>query len=151
MKELAEALRPVLAEDEGFKNTIYLDHLGYKTFGIGHLVTEIDLEYGWPVGSIVSDDRIWLAYYNDVDQCIRDAYEVYAYQMLDTYPMEVQVVATSLCFQLGLPRYCKFKRHIAAMREKDYIAAAAELKDSKLYSQTPLRTERHMRRLISAA
>ena len=32
-----EILKQELTEDEGCKYEIYLDHLGYKTFGIGHL------------------------------------------------------------------------------------------------------------------
>ena len=31
-----EKLREELAADEGEVNEIYLDHLGYPTFGIGH-------------------------------------------------------------------------------------------------------------------
>ena len=38
-------LRQELAEDEGCKYEIYLDHLGLPTFGIGHLVTKEDKEY----------------------------------------------------------------------------------------------------------
>ena len=35
-----EALREQLKIDEGVKYEIYKDHLGYPTFGIGHLITE---------------------------------------------------------------------------------------------------------------
>ena len=35
-----EKLRKQLEIDEGVKYEIYNDHLGYPTFGIGHLVTE---------------------------------------------------------------------------------------------------------------
>ena len=37
-----DQLREELAEDEGCKFEIYLDHLGLPTFGIGHLVVEDD-------------------------------------------------------------------------------------------------------------
>ena len=30
---------------------VYNDHLGYATFGIGHLITEQDEEYGKPLGN----------------------------------------------------------------------------------------------------
>ena len=39
-------LREELENDEGVKHEIYLDHLGYPTFGIGHLITKTDPEYG---------------------------------------------------------------------------------------------------------
>ena len=41
-----EKLREQLEIDEGVVHEIYLDHLGYPTFGIGHLVTDDDPEYG---------------------------------------------------------------------------------------------------------
>jgi len=40
--------------DEGIVHEIYLDHLGYPTFGIGHLVLESDPEHGQDVGTPVS-------------------------------------------------------------------------------------------------
>ena len=40
------ALMNELMLDEGYKYEIYLDHLGYPTFGVGHLITEKDEEYG---------------------------------------------------------------------------------------------------------
>ena len=43
-----EKLREELIRDEGVKFEIYNDHLGYPTFGIGHLVTDEDEEYGKP-------------------------------------------------------------------------------------------------------
>jgi GH24 family phage-related lysozyme (muramidase) len=39
-------VREQLKIDEGVKYEVYDDHLGYKTFGIGHLVTANDGEYG---------------------------------------------------------------------------------------------------------
>ena len=38
-------LREQLKIDEGVKFEVYDDHLGYKTFGIGHLVVAGDEEY----------------------------------------------------------------------------------------------------------
>jgi len=37
-------LKDELIADEGVKYEIYLDHLGYKTFGIGHLCRAKDPE-----------------------------------------------------------------------------------------------------------
>ena len=47
-----EKLRKELEIDEGVKYEIYLDHLGLPTFGIGHLVTKSDPEFGEPVGHL---------------------------------------------------------------------------------------------------
>ena len=40
-----EQLRKELEVDEGVKHEIYNDHLGYPTFGIGHLVRDSDPEH----------------------------------------------------------------------------------------------------------
>ena len=47
-------LREQLKIDEGVKYEIYNDHLGYATFGIGHLIVEGDEEHGKPLGTPVS-------------------------------------------------------------------------------------------------
>ena len=53
-----EKLYEEIKADEGEVLEIYKDHLGYETFGIGHLVTKTDPEHGKPVGTPVSSDRV---------------------------------------------------------------------------------------------
>ena len=53
-----DKLREEIAEDEGCKYEVYLDHLGLPTCGIGHLITEADEEHGKPVGSVVEQERV---------------------------------------------------------------------------------------------
>ena len=59
-----DTLREEIAAEEGIvknddgEHVIYLDHLGLPTFGIGALVKEYDPEYGLPVGTPVSEDRV---------------------------------------------------------------------------------------------
>ena len=53
-----DQLREQLIIDEGQVNEIYHDHLGYATFGIGHLVLEGDPEFGLALGTAVSEDRV---------------------------------------------------------------------------------------------
>ena len=51
-----EQLRKELEVDEGVKYEIYNDHLGYPTFGIGHLVRDSDPEAGAALGTPVTKD-----------------------------------------------------------------------------------------------
>ena len=44
-------LREQLKIDEGVKYEIYNDHLGYPTFGIGHLVRDTDPAAGAELGT----------------------------------------------------------------------------------------------------
>ena len=53
-----DRLREEIAEDEGCKYEIYLDHLNLPTCGIGHLILESDEEHGKPVGTVVEQERV---------------------------------------------------------------------------------------------
>ena len=65
-------LRKELEVDEGVKYEIYKDHLGYPTFGIGHLVIDSDPEHGQEIGTPVSEDRVIEAFDNDVQIVLSD-------------------------------------------------------------------------------
>ena len=53
-----EAVFEQLKIDEGVEYEIYEDHLGYATFGVGHLITESDEEFGRPVGTPIEEERV---------------------------------------------------------------------------------------------
>ncbi len=67
-----DKLREQLTIDEGKVLEIYKDHLGYPTFGIGHLVLESDPEYGQEVGTPVSEERVIECFEKDVQIVIED-------------------------------------------------------------------------------
>lgn len=144
-----ERLRELLEQDEGVKYEVYLDHLGLPSTGIGHLVLKDDPEYGWPVGAPVSEERVAELFEQDVQVAINDAR--WLHPDLDDMPEDAQITIISLAFQLGMPRYSKFLKHHAAIELRRWREAAAELRDSKLYRQTPQRTERHAQRLENIA
>tara|TARA_R110000823_G_scaffold62081_1_gene147682 strand:- start:685 stop:1125 length:441 start_codon:yes stop_codon:yes gene_type:complete len=144
---MIDQLRTLLEQDEGIEHSIYRDHLGKLTTGIGHLVTESDAEFGQPVGTNVSADRVTELFNEDVKTCISDCrHLIFDFNGM---PVSAQITASSLAFQLGVNRYGKFKKHLSAMDAGDWMEAAAQLRDSKLYRQTPERTERHAKRLES--
>ena len=58
-----EAVFEQLKIDEGVVNEIYHDHLGYPTFGVGHLVLESDPEHGQALGTPVSEERVKECFY----------------------------------------------------------------------------------------
>lgn len=144
-----ESLRLTLEADEGIVHEIYLDHLDKPTLGIGHLVTEDDPEYGMPVGTPISEERVAELFEKDMEICLRDCR--YLHPEFDDMPEGAKITVASLSFQLGLPRYALFRKHHAAIEDRDWREAAAQLRDSKLYRQTTARTERHARRLENLA
>ena len=62
-----DQLMKELIGDEGFEYEIYLDHLGYPTMGVGHLITAKDEEHGQSVGTPISEERIRECLDNDID------------------------------------------------------------------------------------
>jgi len=142
---MIDQLRSLLEQDESCETAVYLDSVSKFTVGIGHLIKNTDEEYGQPVGTIVSADRVTELFNQDVTTCISDCrHLIFDFGGM---PASAQITAASLAFQLGVNRYGKFKKHLSAMDAGDWGDAAAQLRDSKLYRQTPERTERHAKRL----
>ena len=72
-----EKLREELEADEGVKYEVYNDHLGYATFGIGHLILDSDPEQGSSVGTPVSESRVAEAFQSDIVQVVSDCETLY--------------------------------------------------------------------------
>jgi len=142
-----ENLRSVIEQDEGVVYKTYNDHLCNRTCGIGHLVLKTEPEYNWPLGTEITKARVTQLYNQDIGIALRDA--KWIHPDFDELPELAKIVIASLCFQLGLPRYQKFKLHHAAIKAGEWREAAEQLRDSNLYRQTKNRTERHCRRLES--
>ena len=140
-----EQLKETLKVDEGVVYEIYNDHLGYPTFGIGHLVLERDGEHGLPVGTPVSEDRVSECFEQDVQVVIEDCKKLH--DGWDGYPEEVKQIVANMMFNMGLTRLSKFNKHNAALQCGDWKEAAKEGRDSRWYKQVTNRAERLMKRL----
>ena len=138
-------LRAQLEIDEGIVNKIYLDHLGYPTFGIGHLVVEGDPEESMGVGFPVSEYRIIEVFEKDVQTVLNDC-EI-CFENWEDYPEEVKQVFANMMFNMGRTRLSKFKNMIKAAEAADWSQAAVEGRDSRWYNQVTNRAERLMSRL----
>ena len=117
-----ERLRKELEIDEGVRYTIYLDHLGYPTFGIGHLVIDTDVESGQPIGTEISDSRVQEVFETDVLSVISDCNKLY--NDFDELPEEVQLIVANMMFNMGRTRLSKFKGMKRGVDSKDWNAAA---------------------------
>ena len=138
-------LREEIEYDEGSVNKIYLDHLGLPTFGIGHLVTEWDEEYGLEVGTDVSEDRCIEAFNRDIKTVLSDCNKLYS--DFDELPEEVQLIIANMMFNMGRPRLSKFKGMKRGVDARDWNAAADEMVDSKWYRQVTKRADRLVERM----
>jgi len=144
-----DQLRDTLKVDEGVKYEIYNDHLGYPTFGIGHLVVESDEEHGKPVGTPVTEDRVNSVFEKDVAIMIDEARKIFP--NLDELPEEAQQVIVNMTFNMGRPRLSQFKKFIAGVNAGDWNKAAVEMMDSRWAKQVGARAERLRDRIKALA
>jgi lysozyme len=144
-----DRLREEIAADEGCKMEIYLDHLGLPTMGIGHLLTQDDPEYNQPVGTVITEERVRQLFALDIAVTIEDCRMIYP--DFEELPEEAQLVIANMCFQLGRPRFSKFRKMKAAIDERRWNDAADEMVDSRWHDQTPNRAKRLVKRIRDLA
>ena len=140
-----EKLREELELDEGCKYEIYLDHLGYPTFGIGHRVTDNDPESGWEVGTSIDADRVYEAFESDIEGVLSDCSKLYS--DFDDLPEEAQRIIANMMFNMGLTRLSKFKGMKRGVDAQDWNSAADEMVDSRWYDQVTNRADRLVERM----
>ena len=144
-------LQKQLERDEGVKYEVYLDHLGYPTFGIGHLITDDDPECGAAVGTKVSDDRVKEAFSSDIETVLSDCERLYedpvGGRSFGDLPEEAQLIIANMMFNMGYTRLSKFKGMKRGVDAKDWTAAADEMVDSRWYKQVTFRAERLVNRM----
>jgi len=138
-------LREQLEIDEGVKYEVYKDHLGYPTFGIGHLITTHDLENGWSVGTDVDEYRVQEAFDDDVQGVISDCEKLYV--QWEHLPEEAKQIIANMMFNMGRTRLSKFKGMKRGVDSRDWNAAADEMVDSNWYRQVTNRADRLVMRM----
>jgi len=142
-----EKLREELEIDEGCKYEIYLDHLGYATFGIGHLVVEHDAEYGKEIGTYVSENRVIKVFEQDIETVLSDCNRLY--EDFEDLPEEAQRVIANMMFNMGYTRLSKFIGMKSGVDARDWNEAADEMVDSSWYYQVINRATRLVERMRS--
>ena len=144
-----EQLREQLEIDEGVKYEVYNDHLGYATFGVGHLVLESDEEHGAALGTPVSESRVIEAFEQDCENVLRDCDILY--EDFDSLPEEAQQVIANMMYNMGRTRLSKFKGMKRGVDSRDRNAAADEMVDSRWYRQVTKRADRLVERIRALA
>ena len=140
-----EKLMDQLKIDEGCVYELYNDHLGYATFGIGHLVTDSDPEHGQEIGTPVSESRVVEAFEQDVQTVLSDC--AILYPDFEELPEEAQQIIANMMFNLGRPRLSAFKGMKAGVDARDWNEAADQMVDSRWYRQVGARAERLVERI----
>jgi lysozyme len=133
-------LREQLKHDEGCKYEIYKDQFGYLTFGIGHLVTQNDPEWGQAVDTPVTEERVNEAFNNDVQKTISETKILFP--NLESMPEDAQQVLVNMCYNMGRPRLSQFHHFISYINQANYEQASFEMLDSAWAKQVPNRANR---------
>ena len=136
-----EQCKAEIKRHEGEVLEIYMDSLGYKTLGVGHLCQPNDPEYSWEVGTSVSQEVVDMYYEDDFDKHYKEAIHVFGNQE-DFYklPEKIQHVLVNMCFNLGGSRLSKFKNMLKACREHNWKEMSAQMQDSRWFTQVGRRS-----------
>ena len=140
-----DQLRKELEADEGRIDEIFSDHVGYPTFGIGHLVVEHDPEYGKEIGTHVPEYRVIKAFKQDIKTVLSDCNRLY--KDFEDLPEEAQRVIANMMFNMGYTRLSKFRGMKRGVDARDWNDAADEMVDSRWYNQVTNRATRLVERM----
>jgi|TARA_R110001606_G_scaffold160168_1_gene304039 lysozyme len=113
----------MLQKHEGFRNKIYLDHLGIETIGVGRNLRDVGL----------TDVEVMDLLSNDVDRCQEELERTFNwFSSLDQVRQEFLI---QMCFNLGLTRLRGFKKALRHMAARAWEESADEFLDSRWSTQ----------------
>ena len=132
-----DRLKDSVKQHEGYRNKVYLDTLGKRTVGVGHLCVEDfwedDKEY---------DEKFLLEILEkDLGQAIIGARELMMEHGCMDINEKAEEILIEMVFQLGKTGVSKFKNMWKALSELNYVGASYEMLDSRWAKQTPNRAK----------
>lgn len=123
-------LRNQLRFHEGVKNTVYKDHLGIETIGVGRNLVDRG----------ISDEEINFLLDNDIAIVTEELdRNLPFWSDMDDVRQRCMV---DLVFNMGISRFLGFQKTINFLKAQDWENAAAELLDSRYARQVGARADR---------
>ena len=133
MDRLMESVK----KHEGYRNKVYLDTLGKRTVGVGHLCVE-DF---WEDDKEYEEKFLMDILLDDLQNAIKVARELKEEHDCTDIDEIAQEIIVEMVFQLGKNGVSKFRNMWKALAEKNYIGASYEMLDSRWAKQTPNRAK----------
>jgi lysozyme len=138
MDKLLESVK----RHEGYRNKVYLDTLGKRTVGVGHLCVE-DF---WEDGKEYDEDFLMGILEKDLQSAIDQADDMCSNLTISD---DAKIIIIEMIFQLGGTGVSKFRKMWQALQQDppDYAEASVQMLDSRWAKQTPNRAQemaRHM-------
>ena len=122
---------------EGYRNKVYLDTLGKRTVGVGHLCVE-DF---WEDDKEYEEKFLMTILEHDLQTAIKGAKDLMAEHGCMDIDEVAEEIIIEMIFQLGKTGVSKFKNMWKALSGLDYTTAAMEMLDSRWAKQTKNRAE----------
>ena len=138
MDKLLESVK----RHEGYRNKVYLDTLGKRTVGVGHLCVE-DF---WEDDKEYEEDFLMGILEKDLQSAIDQADDMCKDLKISS---DAKIIIIEMIFQLGGTGVSKFRKMWQALQQDppDYAEASVQMLDSRWAKQTPNRAQemaRHM-------
>jgi GH24 family phage-related lysozyme (muramidase) len=123
-----QELKERIKEHEGYRNKVYLDSLGKRTIGYGHLCRadekwDDDKQYDHRHLEKIFEYDFAIAQ-KGADEILKDCPNIHE---------KAREVVIECVFVLGKTGFSRFKRCIDALSKSEYQLASSELKDSVWY------------------
>jgi len=133
MDRLLESVK----KHEGYRNKVYLDTLGKRTVGVGHLCVE---EF-WEDDKEYEEKFLMDILEADLQNAIKGAKDLMAENGCMDIDEQAEEIIIEMVFQLGKTGVSKFKNMWKALSGLQYSLAASEMLDSRWAKQTPNRAQ----------
>ena len=139
MDKLLESVK----KHEGYRNKVYLDTLGKRTIGVGHLCVE-DF---WEDDKEYEESFLMEILEKDLQSAIDQADDMCKNLTISD---DAKIIIIEMIFQLGGTGVSKFRKMWQALQQDppDYAEASVQMLDSRWAKQTPNRAK-EMARLMS--
>lgn len=123
---MKDVLTSLIASHEGLRNDMYHDTVGVPTIGYGHNLLQP-----------ISDRAARVILEDDIEITLEEL-DSHMFWWRDL-PEKAQMVIASMVFNMGWPRFSRFKKMISALEDRDYRKAAEEMEDSLWFGQVKSR------------
>lgn len=92
----------------------------------------------------ISKDEAELMLKNDIEVCKTALYGIFGFETFLLMPDRCKTVLYDMIYNLGETRFKTFKKMVKAVKSKDFLEAAKQIKDSRYYNQVRNRAERNI-------
>jgi len=122
-------IKEFLIKHEGLKLKPYTCPAGKLTIGVGRNIED----------NGISEDEAMILLENDIKRCEAELVDIFT--EFYTYPENVRIALIDMIFNLGKTRFLKFKKMIQAIKDKDFLKASKEARNSRWCKQVGTRCD----------